>query len=143
VPIQLHPAVDSEPRSVGPAIWNGVRLRCPHCGKGHLFRSYLKVADSCDVCGEELFHHRADDMPPYVAILITGHLIVGLMLELEFHAEIAPWVYLATMVPAAVILPLTLLPSIKGAIVGLQWANRMHGFAPGSQHPDPALPSYP
>ncbi len=47
------------------------------------------------------------------------------------------------MVPAAIILPLILLPSIKGAIVGLQWANRMHGFDPANRHPDPAVPSYP
>jgi uncharacterized protein (DUF983 family) len=143
MPVTLHAATDTEPRSVGRAVWNGMKLRCPHCGQGHLFRSYLKVADKCDVCGEELFHHRADDMPPYLAILIVGHLIVGLMLELEFHAEIAPWVYLVTMVPAAIILPLVLLPSIKGAIVGLQWANRMHGFDPAHRRPDPALPSFP
>ena len=134
---------DPDKRNVGRAIWNGMKLRCPHCGKGHLFRSYLKVADKCDVCGEELFHHRADDMPPYIAILIVGHLIVGLMLELELHASIEPWIYLVTMVPAALILPLILLPSIKGAIVGLQWANRMHGFDPTHRQPDPALPSYP
>lgn len=134
---------DPDKRNVGEAIWNGIKLRCPHCGKGHLFRSYLKVADKCEVCGEELFHHRADDMPPYIAILIVGHLIVGLMLELELHASIEPWVYLVTMVPAALLLPLAMLPSIKGAIVGLQWANRMHGFDPSHRHPDPALPSYP
>lgn len=135
---------DPDHRSVGQAVWNGMKLRCPHCGKGHLFRSYLKVADKCEVCGEELFHHRADDMPPYLSILIVGHLIVGIMLELELHnADIAPWVYLVTMVPAAIILPLVLLPSIKGAVVGLQWANRMHGFAPATRHADPALPSYP
>lgn len=133
----------TETRNVGAAVWNGMKLRCPNCGKGHLFRSYLKVADKCDVCGEELFHHRADDMPPYLAILIVGHLIVGLMLELEFHAQIEPWVYFVTLVPLAVILPLLLLPSIKGAIVGLQWANRMHGFDPANRHPDPALPTYP
>lgn len=130
-------------RAVWPAVWNGMKVRCPHCGKGHLFRAYLKVADTCDVCGEELMHHKADDMPPYLAILIVGHLIVGLMLELEFHAEIAPWVYFATMVPAALILPLILLPSIKGAVVGLQWAQRMHGFDPANRRPDPAVPSYP
>jgi uncharacterized protein (DUF983 family) len=130
-------------RNVGEAIFNGMKLRCPHCGKGHLFRSYLKVADKCEVCGEELFHHRADDMPPYIAILIVGHLIVGLMLELEFHFAIEPWVYLVTMVPAALILPLVMLPSIKGAIVGLQWATRMHGFDEKLRHRDPALPSYP
>jgi uncharacterized protein (DUF983 family) len=119
-----------------------MRLRCPHCGEGHLFRSYLKVADRCDACGEELFHHKADDMPPYLSILIVGHLIVGLMLHLELSYEIAPWVYVATMVPAALILPLLLLPSIKGAVVGLQWATRMHGFDPANR-PDPAMAGYP
>src|SRR5262245_35428775 len=118
----------SETRSVGKAVWNGMRLRCPHCGEGHLFRSYLKVADKCEVCGEELHHHRADDFPPYLTIVIVGHIIVGLMLELNFHYSIEPWVYLATLGPAALILPLILLPSVKGAVVGLQWANRMHGF---------------
>ena len=134
---------DPDKRNLGQAVWNGMKLRCPHCGKGHLFRSYLKVADKCEVCGQELFHHRADDMPPYIAILIVGHLIVGLMLELELHASIEPWVYLVTMVPAALILPLIMLPSIKGAIVGMQWATRMHGFDETQRHPDPALPSYP
>lgn len=142
MPVALA-VTEREARAVWPAVLNGMRLRCPKCGKGHMFRAYLKVADKCDVCGEELFHHRADDMPPYLSILIVGHVIVGLMLEMEFHAEIAPWVYLATMVPAAIILPLALLPSIKGAIVGLQWANRMHGFDPANRHPDPALPGYP
>jgi uncharacterized protein (DUF983 family) len=134
---------DTDRRSVGTAVGNGMRLRCPCCGKGRLFKSYLKVADKCEVCGEELFHHRADDMPPYLSILVTGHVIVGLMLELQFHTEIAPWVYMATMVPAALILPLVTLPPIKGAIVGLQWANRMHGFDRANRLPDPALPSYP
>ncbi len=144
MPVVMHPATDEEPRSVGQAVWRGALLRCPHCGKGHMFRAYLKVADKCDVCGEELSHHRADDMPPYIAILIVGHLIIGVMLELELHgANIEPWMYLATAVPLALILPLLMLPSIKGAIVGLQWANRMHGFAKDSRHPDPALPSYP
>ena len=130
-------------RSIGQAMWNGAKLRCPNCGRGHLFRSYLKVADECDVCGEELFHHRADDMPPYIAIVIVGHIIVGLMLELELHATVEPWMYMVTMVPLAVILPLIMLPSIKGAIVGLQWANRMYGFDERTRQSDPALPSYP
>lgn len=134
---------ENERRAVWPAVWNGMRTRCPHCGRGHLFRSYLKVADRCDACGEELFHHKADDMPPYLSILIVGHVIVGLMLHLELSYDIAPWVYLATMVPTALLLPLILLPSIKGAVVGLQWANRMHGFDPANRATDPALQGYP
>jgi uncharacterized protein (DUF983 family) len=141
MPVTIN--TDPDHRSIGQAMWNGAKLRCPHCGKGHLFRSYLKVADQCDVCGEELFHHRADDMPPYIAIVIVGHIIVGLMLELELHATVEPWMYMVTMVPLAVILPLLMLPSIKGAIVGLQWANRMYGFDERSKQPAPTLPSYP
>ena len=141
MPVTLNTEPDH--RSAAQAIWNGVRLKCPHCGKGHLFRAYLKVADTCDVCGEELFHHKADDMPPYLSILIVGHVIVGLMLHMEMAYTIEPWIYLATMVPAAILLPQILLPSIKGGVVGLQWAARMHGFDPVNRRPDPAAPSYP
>jgi uncharacterized protein (DUF983 family) len=127
-----------EPRVVWQAVWNGIKCRCPNCGKGKLFRAYLKVADTCSNCGEELKWHKADDMPPYIAIIIVGHVIIGLMMELESVAPQAPWVYLATMVPLALILPLSMLPSIKGGVVGLQWANYMHGFDP--THRDPAEP---
>ena len=75
---------------------------------------------------------------PQIAIFITGHVIVGLLLELQFHFEIAPWIYLATLVPLALILPMAMLSSIKGAVVGLQWATRMHGFDPAHRSADRA-----
>lgn len=129
-----------EPRPVWPAIWNGMRLRCPHCGQGHLFRAYLKVNDTCEHCGEELFHHRADDLPPYLSIVIVGHVLIGLMLDLQMNFHLDPMFYMLTMVPIAIVLPLLLLPSIKGAVVGLQWANRMHGFDAAQR--DAAAPDY-
>ena len=122
-----------EDRNVGQAVWRGALCKCPNCGQGHMFRAYLKVADTCDVCGENLSHHRADDFPPYIAIMIVGHVLVGLMLHMEMTWHVSPAVYLYTLVPLAIILPLTMLPSIKGAIVGLQWAARMHGFDPAHQ----------
>jgi uncharacterized protein (DUF983 family) len=137
MPVEIATA-ETENRELLKAVWNGLRCRCPKCGEGKLFRAYLKVNDSCPNCGEELFHHRADDMPPYIAIIIVGHIIVGLMLHLEMEYAIQPIWYVVTMVPAALILPLVMLPSIKGAVVGLQWANRMHGFDPRQR--DPALP---
>lgn len=119
-----------EKRAAWPAIRNGMACKCPKCGKGSLFSAYLKVADTCANCGEELRHHRADDAPPYIAIVIVGHILIGVMLHMEMTWQVDPAVYLYTMVPLAVILPLAMLPSIKGAIVGLQWANYMHGFDP-------------
>lgn len=115
-------------RDLWQAIGRGVRCRCPNCGKGRLFRGYLKVADHCDACGEAFHYHRADDLPPYLTIVIVGHILVGLMMHMEMTWHVNPTVYLYTMLPLAVILPLAMLPSVKGAVVGLQWANRMHGF---------------
>lgn len=120
-------------RALGQAMGRGALCKCPNCGVGHMFRAYLKVTDTCDMCGEDLYHHRADDFPPYIAIMIVGHLLVGLMLHMEMHWHINPMVYLYTMLPLAIVMPLAMLPSIKGAIVGMQWATRMHGFDPTNQ----------
>jgi len=120
-------------RSVAQAMWRGTLCRCPHCGQGRMFRAYLKVADQCDVCGEELSHHRADDFPPYVAIVIVGHIIVFLMLHMEMAYHVQPNTHVLIAVPLAIILPLLMLPSIKGAIVGLQWATRMYNFGTGQR----------
>jgi len=121
-------------RSVGAAIWRGLTLKCPACGKRSLFSGYLKIADQCSNCGEELHHHRADDAPPYFTILIVGHIIVGGALVLEQAYAPPSWVHTAIWVPMALLLSLLLLPRIKGALVGLQWALRMHGF--DKQAPD-------
>lgn len=116
-------------RSLGAAMLNGLLCRCPRCGKGKLFNRFLKVNDTCSVCGEELFHHRADDLPPYIAITIVGHILVIGMLHMEMAgSHVSPLFYLYTVVPLAIILPLLMLQPIKGATVGLQWGARMFGF---------------
>ena len=131
--------IDTDKRNVWQAVGRGIMCRCPNCGQGKLFRAYLKVNDTCPVCGEELFHHRADDLPPYISILIVGHILVGVMLDIEMRFnDVNPMYYVATLVPLAIVLPLALLPSIKGAVVAVQWANRMHGFDTTGR--DPALP---
>tara|TARA_R110002124_G_scaffold63350_29_gene173287 strand:+ start:2166 stop:2561 length:396 start_codon:yes stop_codon:yes gene_type:complete len=121
----------TEKRDVGQAMWRGTLCKCPHCGKGKMFRAYLKVASQCNVCGEQLDLHRADDFPPYIAIMIVGHILVALMMHMDMTWHVDPAVYLYTLVPLSIVLPLAMLPSIKGAIVGLQWANGMYGFGTG------------
>lgn len=93
-----------------------------------MFRSYLKVCDRCSECGEELHHHRADDAPPYFTILIVGHVLIGGVLALEQAYAPASWIHAAIWLPLGVVMSLVLLPIAKGALIGLQWALRMHGF---------------
>lgn len=115
-------------RSMWQSMRRGFSMRCPSCGKGKIFRAFLKVADNCPHCGEELFHHQADDAPPYFTILVVGHVVVPLMLAIELEYMPPMWLHIAIWPTLTVALCLLLLPRIKGAVVGLQWATRMHGF---------------
>lgn len=128
---QSHTAhgVTPPPRDVQQAFFRGLRQTCPNCGTGGLYRAYLKVRDTCPSCGEELHHHRADDAPPYFTMLITGHIVVGLLLSVETAYKPPLWLH-AVIWPAMIVaMSLWLLPRIKGALVGVQWALRMHGFS--------------
>jgi uncharacterized protein (DUF983 family) len=111
------------------ALLRGFLCRCPRCGKGRMFRAFLKVADECPSCHEPLHHHRADDAPAYFVILIVGHIVVPLALWVERVYSPSDLVHMALWLPLATGLSLALLQPVKGALVGLQWANFMHGFA--------------
>ena len=118
----------AEEPDIAHAMLRGALCRCPACGEGGLFKSYLKVKDTCSVCGEELFHHRADDMPAYIVITLVGHIVIGAMLWTEIHYSPPLWLHASVWLPLTLILALALLQPVKGAIVGLQWKLRIHGF---------------
>lgn len=115
------------------AVLRGLMTRCPNCGVGSYRDGYLKVIDRCRHCGEKLGHIRADDGPAYFTVLIVGHIVVpgSLVVEQEWSPPIVPFVLVALVVTAALIW--ALLPPIKGAMVGLMWALKLHG---GEMHGD-------
>ena len=125
----------SSKRDVWRALKRGFRGRCPRCGEGKLFHSFLKVNEQCPVCGQDLTHHRADDLPAYLVIIIVGHIVVplALMIETNYAPDVA--LQLAIYLPVTLVASLLLLQPIKGAVVGLQWALRMHGF--DERNPEP------
>jgi uncharacterized protein (DUF983 family) len=117
------------PRPRWRAFKRGFAGRCPACGEGRIFRKYLKVAEGCASCGEELHHHRADDAPPYFTILIVGHVLGALLLIGEERwPDLPMWMPIAAGLLLAIVMSLALLPRVKGALIGWQWALRMHGF---------------
>jgi len=122
------PAEALPQRDVKTSMLRGWSRTCPACGEGALYGKYLKVVHACPVCGEEMHHQRADDAPPYVTMVIVCHVIVGGVLLLEQTYAPPTSVHLALWLPLTVVMSLWLLPRIKGSLVGLQWALRMHGF---------------
>ena len=115
-------------RLTRPALLRGWRRKCPSCGSGPLFKGYLKVAPSCLICREDLSHHRADDGPAYLTILIVGHLMAPMLLFAFETFRPEPLTLFTIFAVGCTGLSLYLLPRLKGAIVGYQWARRMHGF---------------
>lgn len=115
-------------RDLWSAMARGWRCRCPNCGEGKLFRAFLKTADSCSQCGQNFTHHRADDLPAYLVIVIVGHIVVPVALAIETRFAPPILLQLAIYLPLTLFSSLMLLQPIKGAVVGFQWALRMHGF---------------
>ncbi len=115
-------------RALLPALLRGWRQRCPNCGGGPMMSGYLKVRDSCASCGEELHHHRADDLPAWATILIVGHVLVSGLLAVEINFAPPLWVHWAIWPAMTLGLTMWLLPRVKGMVVAFQWAKRMHGF---------------
>ena len=125
-------------RDLRQGMIRGARGRCPACGDGAMFGSYLKVSPACPSCGEDLSAQRADDGPAYLTILIVSHLVGPLLLAVYMAWQPDPLVMVAGFCVAATVLSLLMLPRIKGGLVGFQWAKRMHGFG----NTDPAAPDF-
>lgn len=121
-------SLEESERPTKQAMLRGARGKCPCCGEGALFSRYLKVADHCPHCNEALHHQRADDGPAYLTILLVSHLGAPLLLAFYMAWRPSAISMIVGFGLGAVVLSLLLLPRIKGAMVGLQWARRMHGF---------------
>ena len=106
------------------SIFRGWRGRCPRCGAGSLFSSFLKMQSNCPSCGLALEPFRADDAPAYFTILAVGHIVVPMVLAFEKYGDQPPlWAHALLWLPLSVVLALLLLPRIKGAIIALLWTQ--------------------
>lgn len=122
-------------RSVAPNAWpqppmataigRGLLGRCPACGKAHLFNGFLRVVTACTSCGAPLGLARADDAPPYITILITGHIIVPLLFVVDRMGQPPLWIMSAIFLPLTFFVALGLLRPVKGGTVGLMLSLNM------------------
>jgi uncharacterized protein (DUF983 family) len=115
----------ADERSVWTGLKRGLARRCPNCNKGRLFEGYLKIRSPCEVCGVDNTIYPSDDLPPYLAIFIVGHVLVPLFMWSDRAYEPPLWVQIVIWLPAATVMCLALLPFMKGAAVGLCWAIRL------------------
>ena len=127
-PSAPHPAGDTCPQPLWRALARGGIGRCPRCGRGRLFRAFLKPVDRCAACDQDWRLQRADDFPAYAALFITGHLVAPLAVHLARDSSVSPALAAAITLPVTAALAIGLLQPCKGAIIALQWRLAMHGF---------------
>lgn len=117
------PIIPVAARSAWLGIKRGARLRCPNCGKGHLFRGFIKVRERCEFCGIENAAYPSDDAPPYLTLVLTGHVIVPIYMAVERAFAPPMWLSAAIWLPLTALMSILLLPYMKGGVVGFCWAK--------------------
>lgn len=118
-------------RDLRTALIRGVKGKCPACGEARLFGRFLKPVDHCPACGQSWAHQRADDLPAYLVVLILGHVLVPFVVAANLRFDMPMWVQMTMWPGLALLLAMLMIQPAKGAVIALQWARRMHGFARG------------
>lgn len=103
------------------SLFAGLRQKCPNCGKGNMFRSYLKLQDNCPHCNESLGEFRADDGPAWLAMFLSGHIIIPALFYMEANQQFPIWQEILILIALACTSVYFLLPRAKGLFVAMLW----------------------
>ena len=109
----------------------GAAGRCPNCGKGHLFRGFLKVAPACEACGYDFAKADSGDGPAVFVILIAGFVVAFAAVFTEFTVHPPIWLHLLLWLPLTAILSLGLMRPLKGLMLAAQFMNKAAEYRHG------------
>jgi uncharacterized protein (DUF983 family) len=102
-------------------ISNGIKGKCPRCGRGQLFSGYLTVAKSCASCGLDFSFADAGDGAAWFVMLFACIVGVGSIVGVEIAYSPAWWVHVLIAIPALVVAPIVMLRPMKGVLLNQQW----------------------
>ncbi|HEU0117331.1 MAG TPA: DUF983 domain-containing protein [Alphaproteobacteria bacterium] len=111
--------------SLGTVLKRAICERCPNCGQGKLYKSYLKQVDRCEVCGEEYGYIRADDGPAWLTILLAGHITVPLYVAFETSSDVPSPLHIFFWLAFITVLVLALLPRTKAVFLSVLWHMKL------------------
>jgi uncharacterized protein (DUF983 family) len=106
----------------------GLSCRCPRCGKGKLFKGYLKLKPCCELCRLDFAFADSDDGAAVFVIMIAGLIVVGAALAVEVKYAPPVWVHAVLWGPLILIVTLGLLRLLKGLTTSLQYLHRASGL---------------
>ena len=101
----------------------GLRCRCPQCGEGAVFQTYLGFASECAVCGANFDKADSGDGPAFFVMFLVGIVITPPVLLVQIMFDPPAWVHLLIWAPIIVLLSVWLLRPFKSLLFALQWKN--------------------
>lgn len=112
------------------AIWHGLIVRCPRCGKGKLFRGIFAMYDQCPVCGldfvrEEGFYTGAMAINLVVSELIVTAYILPVAIISGINPQIPFIPILIFSSPLPILLPIIFFRPARGL-----WLSMNYFFNP-------------
>jgi uncharacterized protein (DUF983 family) len=102
--------------------------RCPACGQGKLYKSWLEITDECSVCHLSFREHEQGDGPAFFGVLIVGAATAIGAAVVEIKYEPPFWLHAAIWLPFVVIASLLSLRWLKAALIGVQYHLRRQDF---------------
>jgi len=102
----------------------GLAGKCPRCGRGALFRNYLALRETCDVCGLAFAKADPGDGPAVFAIFIVGFLAVVVAFIARFSWYFSVGAAFALSASVAIIAALLVLRPLKGILIALQYRHK-------------------
>jgi uncharacterized protein (DUF983 family) len=97
--------------------------RCPNCGKGRLFQTFIDFAPRCDACGVSFGKADVGDGAAVFVMFIVGALVVPAAFILQTQG-VDNLVNLAITCLATVVLSLVLLRPVKALLFALQFKHK-------------------
>lgn len=101
----------------------GLRCRCPQCGQGPVYETYLGLASSCPVCGADFSKADSGDGPAFFVMFLVGIVVTPPVLIVQILFDPPAWVHLILWAPIIVLMSFLLLRPFKSLLFALQWKN--------------------
>jgi uncharacterized protein (DUF983 family) len=103
---------------------SAILARCPNCGKGRLFKSFIGFAPRCEVCGVSFGKADVGDGAAVFVMFIVGAIVVPLAFILQFAFAWPTWATMTATFLVTVALSLGLLRPIKALLFALQFKHK-------------------
>mgnify|MGYP002084296995 CR=1 FL=1 len=117
----------SEEQNVSIA-YASLRARCPRCGKGALYSSFLTIAETCLTCGLSFKEHEQGDGPAFFCICIIGSFTAMFAAIVEVMFEPPYWLHAAIWIPLIIVSSVLGIRAMKAALIALQYKFRNEDF---------------